>query len=212
MSTVDIVSFLFTIFLAIGIHEYCHAKFADMAGDPTPRFYGRVTLNLFNHFDLFGAAMIVFSSILGVGFGWGRPVPMNPSKMRNPRWDHFVAVIAGPVSNIVQAMVWMMLLRLLGLVTTSPEILRLCLIGVIVNISLAAFNLVPLGPLDGMWLLGTFLNERARLTWTRYNLTYGSYLFLFLILFGNQLGPYNPLFLARNFFFDLILRLIPFKL
>src|SRR5688500_10381483 len=85
------------ILFAIGLHEYCHAKFADMAGDPTPRYYGRVTLNLFNHFDPLGTIMIIVTMLSGFGIGWGKPVPMDPSKMRNPRWDHFVAVLAGPL-------------------------------------------------------------------------------------------------------------------
>jgi len=89
------------IFLAIGLHEYAHAKVADAAGDPTPSFYGRVTLNLTKHFELMGTIMIIFTSIFGVGIGWGKPVPMNPSKMRNPRWDHFLAVLAGPLTNVL---------------------------------------------------------------------------------------------------------------
>ena len=89
------------IFFGLGLHEYAHAKFADLAGDPTPRYYGRVTLNLFKHFDLLGAIMIAFTAISGFGIGWGKPVPMDPRKMRNPRWDHFVAVAAGPLSNLL---------------------------------------------------------------------------------------------------------------
>src|SRR6186997_2172011 len=94
------------IFFAIGIHEYCHCKFADMAGDPTPAFYGRVTLNLFKHFDPIGTIMIIISSLYGVGIGWGKPAPINPSKMNNPKWDTFIAVAVGPLSNLLQATIF----------------------------------------------------------------------------------------------------------
>jgi Zn-dependent protease len=115
----QLLAIALTIFLAIGIHEYCHAKFADLAGDPTPRYFGRVTLNLTKHFELMGTIMIIVTSIAGVGIGWGKPVPMDPSKMRNPKWDHFVAVAAGPASNFIQACIFALMIR--AGVAMSPE-------------------------------------------------------------------------------------------
>lgn len=173
------------IFLAIGIHEYCHAKFADMAGDPTPGIYGRVTWNLTKHFELFGTIMIVITSLYGVGIGWGKPVPMDPNKMRNPRWDHFVAVLAGPVSNLVQATIFAVLTRVI--LMTSPGLLAneflgsLMIFGIVINVGLFVFNLIPIGPLDGMWIVSTFLPDPARYNWVRFNLTYGQLVFLALI-------------------------------
>ena len=186
-----IVSALVIIFLAIGIHEYAHAKLADMAGDPTPRIYGRVTLNLFKHFDPIGSLFIIITVLAGFGIGWGKPVPMDPRKMRNPRWDHFIAVIGGPVSNLIQAMIFAIILR--ALAQTNPEVassfiglfLRL---GVTINLALFVFNLIPLGPLDGMWIVSTFLPEPARLNWVRFNLQVGTFLFLFLVLVGPFIG------------------------
>lgn len=195
---------LLVIFFAIGIHEYAHAKFADMAGDPTPGIYGRVTLNLIKHFDPIGTIMIIFTSLVGVGIGWGRPVPMDPRKMRNPKWDHFSAVAAGPISNIVQATLWALFGRFLlaavpGMgaavgaaamrMTTDVDPVALFLgalvfFGVVINISLCVFNLLPIGPLDGMWLLGTFMPEKSRWAWTKFNLTTGTFLFLGLVLFS----------------------------
>jgi Zn-dependent protease len=191
------------IFLAIGIHEYAHAKAADMAGDPTPRMYGRVTLDLTKHFELMGTIMIVLTTLSGIGIGWGKPVPMDPRKMRNPRWDHFTAVIAGPISNILQAGIWAIGFRLAlsaGMIDLSSPaglmgttfLQSLLFLGVVINISLAIFNMIPLGPLDGMWIFGTFLPERQRYAWTRWNLTTGQFAFLALILLG-QLGPVNIL-------------------
>src|SRR5271165_3669319 len=88
------------LFLGIGLHEYAHCKFADMAGDPTPAYYGRVTLNLTKHFEMSGVIMMILTTMVGFGFGWGKPSPCGPNKMKNPRVDWFVSVAAGPISNV----------------------------------------------------------------------------------------------------------------
>lgn len=193
LPTIDVIlAIAVVIFLAIGIHEYAHAKLADMAGDPTPGFYGRVTLNLTKHFEVVGTIMIVLTSLTGFGIGWGKPVPMDPRRMKNPRWDHFVAVLGGPISNLLQAAFWAILLR--SAMLFAPELIRqpfigpLLLLGVLINVSLFLFNLIPLGPLDGMWILGTFLPEPQRLAWTRWNLTVGSFALLIVVL----AGQWNP--------------------
>ena len=175
------------IFLAIGFHEFAHCKFADMAGDPTPRLYGRVTLDLTKHFELWGTIMIVITSITGIGIGWGKPAPMNPSKMKNPRWDHFMAVAAGPLSNVLQACVWAVLLRVTAMVSPGvfeqvPFITMLFTMGVLINIALALFNLIPIGVLDGMWLVGLLMNEQARVKWFQFNRQVGFQGFLGLLL------------------------------
>ena len=223
------------IFLAIGIHEYCHAKFADLAGDPTPGYFGRVTLNLTKHFELMGTIMIVITSLAGVGIGWGKPVPMDPSKMKNPKWDHFVAVAAGPASNFIQAGVFALMIR--GSLALSPEFAGALnaiinpdsmvepvstygfgmaffaawfFNAVIINVALCLFNLIPIGPLDGMWLLGTFMQPETRLRWTRFNLTVGGMIFIGIILvsqmssvniIGGIIGP--PLVTIVKFFIGL---------
>lgn len=182
--------------LAIGLHEYCHAKFADLAGDPTPRYYGRVTLNPFNHLDPIGSICFIISSISGVGIGWGRPVLVNPQKMRNPRWDHFISVAAGPLSNLAQAVFFAILFRLYmrsGAISAmqvgdaaghgSENVLLIFLLfGVLLNVSLFLFNLLPIGPLDGHWLVGAFLPERQRYAWFKFNRGPGMLIFLALVL------------------------------
>jgi Zn-dependent protease len=205
----QLVATALVVFLAIGIHEYAHAKFADLAGDPTPAYFGRVTLNLTKHFELMGTIMIIVTSLAGVGIGWGKPVPMDPSKMKNPKWDHFVAVAAGPASNFIQAAVFALFIRA-GLMASpafaqaltdmgDPATVALngmgmtflvtfLFTGVITNVALCLFNLLPIGPLDGMWLFGTFMPAPTRLQWTRFNLSYGSFLFLGLIIFSQMSG------------------------
>lgn len=182
------------VFLAIGIHEYAHAKTADMAGDPTPRMMGRVTLNLTKHFEPLGTIMLILTSLYGFGIGWGKPVMVNPRQMNNPRWDHFWSVAAGPISNILQAGVWAILLRfaLVANVVSVGGFMHeflptLLFMGVLTNLSLAFFNLIPLGPLDGHWLLGAFLPSPTRERWYLFNRTSGSFILLALVLMG-QLG------------------------
>lgn len=188
----------FVIFFAIGLHEYAHCKFADMAGDPTPGIYGRVTLNLTKHFELYGTLMMLFTMSTGFGIGWGRPAPMDPKKMRDPRWDFFAAVAAGPISNVLQAAVYGCILKLLvsrGEVTAEmvnygldgrPEyvVAAVLYLGVVTNLSLAVFNLIPIGPLDGHWLIGLLMPERTRDKWFYYNKRYGYYALLAIVLLG----------------------------
>ena len=180
------------IFLAIGLHEYSHCKMADLAGDPTPSFYGRVTLNLTKHFELVGTIMILITSLTGLGIGWGKPAPMDPRKMRNPKWDFFAAVAAGPISNVLQAAVFAMLLRVAVMahvpLVQGGFLLALLAFGVVINLSLCFFNLIPLGPLDGHWLFGTFLPDRLQIRWHMFNRNMGTPILIMLVLFGQFSG------------------------
>lgn len=195
------VAIVIVIFFGIGLHEYAHCKFADMAGDPTPGIYGRVTLNLTKHFELFGTLMMLFSAASGYGIGWGKAAPMDPKRMRNPRWDLFAAVAAGPISNLVQAVFYGFIGKLLIMTGQMEtwEILRamrgehenlvaaLIGYGVTINLSLAFFNLIPIAPLDGHWLVGQLLSGTARDKWYLYSRRYG-YMVLIAIILGGQIS------------------------
>ncbi|MBI5708163.1 MAG: site-2 protease family protein [Armatimonadetes bacterium] len=197
---VDPVFFFVTILVlifAISIHEFAHAKMADAAGDPTPRLQGRVTLNPLAHLDPMGTMMMVFTTLTGFGIGWGRPVQVNPTKMRNPRWDHFASVAAGPASNLLQAVVYAIALRLVNQMDGVregaamhaasgglPVVYLLLVMGVLINVSLCLFNLIPLGPLDGHWLVGAFMPEPMRIRWYMWNRQVGGFLFIGLVLIG----------------------------
>ncbi len=200
------LAIIIVIFFGIGLHEYAHCKFADLAGDPTPRYYGRVTLNLFKHFELMGTIMMFISATTGFGIGWGKPAPCDASKMRNPRWDFFVSVIAGPISNVLQAIVWTtigVVCLKLGLfnfietdgvvhVSRNDFLPKLITTGVAVNVGIACFNMIPFGVLDGHWIVGTFLPEKQRYYWYKFNHTYGLYIFIGLILIGQSVGREYP--------------------
>ncbi|HLO99114.1 MAG TPA: site-2 protease family protein [Fimbriimonas sp.] len=184
---------------SVGLHEYCHAKFADMAGDMTPRSQGRVTLNPLAHLDPMGTIMMVLSSAAGVGIGWGKPVMVNISRMKNPKWDHFISVIMGPISNLGIAIVGAVILRLAagffdnGMSLAFAENKTIHYVSnfydgaylylftlIIVNLAMFFFNMIPFGPLDGHWLIGTFMLPAMRNRW--YAFCHGPGMFVFLIL------------------------------
>jgi Zn-dependent protease len=189
MDIAEIVIRLLVIFVAITVHEFAHAYVADLAGDPTPRMMGRVTLNPLKHLDPLGTVFIVLTVVWGFGIGWGKPVLVRTEKMRNPRWDNFGVSIAGPISNVLQAVIFAMILRtLLAAGFELQPLVRMMSVGVSVNVALAVFNMIPLGPLDGHWILGAFLPEPMRTQWYQFNRGVGSILLLGLVLFPAENG------------------------
>lgn len=207
MQDFDLVGALLRLLVfipAVGLHEYCHAKFADMAGDMTPRAQGRVTLNPLAHLDPIGTIMMVLASATGAGIGWGRPVMVNVSAMRNPRWDHFISVIMGPISNFGQAVFYVLLLRF-GIVEFNLQVLNspsLALqsggafasywvtMSLIMNLGMFFFNMIPFGPLDGHWLVGSLMPVAQRNAWYRFCHGPGMIIFLVLVLIpGNAFNP-----------------------
>jgi len=158
-----IVASLLALVLSISIHEFAHALVANLQGDPTARYMGRLTLNPVAHFDPLGAIMILFSAISGFGFGWGKPVPVNPRNLRSgPRVGMGIVAAAGPLSNILLAMLFAIPFRLH---LPLPGLLGSLLNTVVwINISLAVFNLIPLFPLDGYSVLRGILST-IRAAW-----------------------------------------------
>jgi Zn-dependent protease len=149
------------ILLAFTFHEFAHAKVADMLGDKTPRFQGRLTLNPLSHIDPLGTLLILFA-----GFGWAKPVETNPSAYKNYYKDDLKVSIAGPLANLVLAFVGYLFYGLFVIVQVKtgllPDSVGSVLAGMLkgvfsVNASLFVFNLIPIPGLDGFWVLRDLL-------------------------------------------------------
>ena len=147
-----LLSWLIAVTVAITIHEFSHAKRADLAGDPTPRAMGRLTLNPLAHYDLIGTTLFLLA-----GFGWAKPVPVNPLAFRHPRRDALMVALWGPLSNFLTAAAFALPVRL-GV--AGPYGRPLAVI-VLANLLLGVFNLIPFGPLDGAHVLESSLSVRA---------------------------------------------------
>ncbi len=155
-----LVSYVLLVLVMLPVHELAHAFVATKLGDDTPRWHGRLTFNPFAHLDLWGTMMLVL-----FGFGYAKPVPINPRNFRNPRRDMALVALAGPVSNLLMASVVLLLFRVLKLLpVTSGAVLMIgaTLVNIVVpiNIGLAVFNLLPIPPLDGSRIFSAFLPSR----------------------------------------------------
>jgi Zn-dependent protease len=157
---------LVALLLSLTVHESAHAWAADRLGDPTARLLGRISLNPLVHIDLVGTVLLPLVAVATGAplIGWAKPVPVQTRRLGNPRRDFVLVAAAGPVSNIVLAIVASIALRLLYLMPASAEGLALAEpIGAFawavfqVNLLLAVFNLVPVPPLDGGNILGGLL-------------------------------------------------------
>ena len=168
---------------ALSFHEFAHAWMAEKCGDSTAARMGRLTLNPMAQLDMMGSLMILF-----VGFGWAKPVPVDGRNLRNPRTDMMKVAAAGPVSNLLLAMVAGMVFRFMndtGLLTDSIFILLIYFTRI--NIALAVFNLIPVAPLDGSQIFsGYLMKTNPQLAWKIQ--TYGPQVLFGLILFGYFTG------------------------
>jgi len=139
--------------LAIILHEVAHGYAAYRLGDDTAKRMGRLTLSPAAHLDLVGTLMFVFSSLSGFGFGWAKPVPINPLNFRHPRRDDIIVSLAGVAANLGQAAIWALLAwadyRLVWSTSWGVALGTFCALGVAINLMLMLFNLLPIPPLDG---------------------------------------------------------------
>ncbi|HVG96172.1 MAG TPA: site-2 protease family protein [Chloroflexota bacterium] len=152
--------FLVGFAAAITVHEFCHALAAFLLGDQTAQREGRLSLNPLKHLDPIGTLLPVLAALSGApGFGWGKPVPVDPRRLRWGRIGMAVVSVAGPTSNVVLAILAAFVFRLVAAgVLTVPELGLDFLSGlVILNISLAVFNILPVAPLDGFGVASAFL-------------------------------------------------------
>lgn len=204
----DLIARAIALLIAITIHEFAHAWMAFRLGDPTAKTMGRLSLNPLVHLDMLGTLML-----LSAGFGWGKPVPVNPYNLRNgPKAGMAVTSLAGPVSNLILAGILALPLRF-GLIpgrfgaadSLLPTVPELVLTIIFLNIVLAVFNLIPLPPLDGFKVAMGLLPSRIAAPLMRYQ-SYGPLLLLGIIAIG-WITPFNPLWMIIRPFFNFFLGL-----
>lgn len=171
------------IIIGLSFHEFAHAWVSDRLGDPTPRRQGRVTINPLAHIDWIGFIMLV-----AVGFGWGKPVQIDPSYYKNRRRDEFLVGIAGVTMNLLLAILFSLpakaMIRAFSGTAVSDLIHSIYLIlfyTVMINLVLMIFNLIPCPPLDG-WGLVTQIFRLDRYSWWYKVYQYGTYILLGLII------------------------------
>jgi len=168
------------LLLSLSIHESAHAWTADRLGDPTARYLGRVSLNPLVHADPFGTFLLPLMGMFllrGAMFGWAKPVPVNLNRLRNPARDHMLVAAAGPISNLLLATGFFICLmaakmvssdagnvlaeiasgRVSGANTVLAPLTAFAYYGIVINLVLAVFNLIPVAPLDGAAVLAGLL-------------------------------------------------------
>lgn len=205
----QVISILFVILCILPLHELAHAWVANKLGDPTAKLEGRLTFNPLASVDPMGAlALLLF------GFGWAKPVPVDSRYFRKPKRDMAITALAGPVSNLLAAFVGAVLVAVME--AFSPYngftnfVYNVLWYYVVVNISLAVFNLIPMPPLDGSRIVAAFLSDRVMYTYYRYQNLF--VMLMFLLLLSGALS--GPLATAQTFFANIIFSLAraPFQL
>lgn len=163
MISLTLLATIFGFIIAIVIHESAHAFAADRLGDPTARIEGRISLNPIKHIDPVGTLLIpglLLLSGTGFVFGWAKPVPVNPYNFRNPSRDRLLVALAGPASNLLLAVLFAFIYRMLSPGTNLPMLVASI---VLINLILMMFNLIPIPPLDGSAILPLVFKNNAPL-------------------------------------------------
>lgn len=188
-------SFIIAVLIAVSIHEWAHAYAAYKLGDPTAKYDDRLTINPLAHLDPVGTILFLL-----VGFGWGKPVPVDPRYFKRPVRDNAIVAFAGPFSNLVLAFLAFGIAMALGLntqvlaatgalIAPNNQPVLLTFIGQVlgdllhINLVLMAFNLLPVPPLDGSKIIRIFLPYEYEYQYQQY-LQYGPWILIVLIVMG----------------------------
>jgi len=194
MQIIEILIQIAIFLLAISIHESSHAYSAYKLGDPTGKYAGRISLNPIRHIDPIGTVLLPLIGVLAriPIVGWAKPCPVNPYYFRNPKKDNMIVAAAGPISNLITAAVFGFAYRILSQLFSYESIVfhkTMAIIGlvllqaVLINIILALFNLIPIAPLDGGWILEGLLPAHLEQQYYAFK-PYGFIIILVLFYFG----------------------------
>ena len=184
-----LIILIFCLVFALTFHEFGHAYVAHLCGDNTAKIAGRLSLNPFVHLDFFGSIMVLFA-----GFGYARPVPVNPENFRIRNADFYVAA-AGPFVNLLLGVGGAFILSILAKnnvynIAEFP-ILEFLYLFILINFNLCFFNLIPLGPLDGNSVFPHFLPANLKIRFQRWNYRYGSHALMGLVILSILLPNFN---------------------
>lgn len=192
---------IIVLFFCIPIHEYAHAWAATKLGDETPRYQGRLTINPLAHLDILGSIMIVL-----VGFGWGKPVNVNPNNFRQYRKGMALTAAAGPISNIIMAFICTIIYKVFWGIYAAKLIVALYWLSfifqymAIINLGLAVFNLIPIAPLDGQKIVAYFAPNKFNRFMEQYEMYI--YIGLIILIFTGVLD--KPLGFLNSFAFNIL--------
>lgn len=176
-----VLYFIIAFLVGLTVHEFMHAWTANFLGDPTAKNLGRVSLNPLRHLDVFGVILFLLASI-----GWGKPVPVNPARLRFGKYGDVLVSVAGAVANLLVATAFgISFVLLAGVPSTNTafiEILRFLLVVVDVNVMLAVFNLIPIPPLDGSKVIIIFMPQELTRRWLDFADRSGFFILFAIIL------------------------------
>ena len=168
------------IVYALTIHEFAHAAAATYLGDNTAKFAGRLSLNPLVHLDIFGTFMLLVA-----GFGWGRPVPVNPYNLKYRKWGDALVALAGPVSNFLSVIGFIIIFHLASYWLPADNMMLIFLLYlVMINFILGIFNLIPIPPLDGSKVLFAALPDSLD-DWKQKLAINGPWILLILLVLDN---------------------------
>lgn len=192
------------ILFAVTVHEASHGYVANHYGDRTAKMLGRLTLSPHKHIDPIGTLAVPgFLMLIGAPFifGWAKPVPVNTKNLKNPRRDMAVIALAGPISNLIMALIWAafaklgLIINIAALNWINEPLFLMGVAGIQINLVLMLLNLLPLPPLDGSKVLNNFLRGSAAIFYDRIE-PYGFFILLFLLITGILSWVLKPAFIT----------------
>ena len=198
---IDMLTMLPGILIALTFHEFAHGLAAYAMGDDTAKNAGRLSLDPMKHIDPIGFIMLFI-----MRFGWAKPVPINENNFKHERLGLFFVSIAGITTNLILALIFQLILFFTADIVQLSAYVDVMRGIVWINIMLAAFNLLPIPPLDGSKIIYTFLPRNLRFTFYKYE-SYGSIILIILLLTGGISLLLNPVISALISFLNSIILL-----